>query len=190
VWERIPFSISLYRKGGCALIVYAASGIARTLGISEQEVKALTKTGVIKRGFLKDRGLYLLEPTAKEIIANYRKSEDERENVDYATERAKLMRAKRQNEEYNLMLRKGELYAPEDVKLILAKTLVSFRASLLAIPSRAAPQLAQMNDVSDVSDLISGLIREALEQLSDFDTVFKEGEESEEPAGKHERPVS
>jgi phage terminase Nu1 subunit (DNA packaging protein) len=171
------------------LKLYTAVAVGRTLGISEQEVKALTKAGVIKRGYLRDRGLYILDVTAKEIIANYRKSEDERENVDYTTERAKLMRVKRQNEEYNLMLRKGELYAPEDVKLILAKTFVAFRSSLLSIPSRVAPQVEKMENASDIAELLSGMICEALERLSDFDTAFGEGGQDEDDTGEHEKAI-
>lgn len=153
--------------------LYTSAAIARTLGITEKEVIALTKSGVIKKGYT-ERGLYRLEDTAREIIANYRKPEDERENVDYVTERAKLMRIKRMNEQYNLELRKKELIRADEVELALTKILVSFKSRLSAIPSRVAPQLARMTDSVDVMDLLKERINEALEELSDFDSIFED----------------
>ncbi|MCD8052247.1 MAG: hypothetical protein LUE89_11325 [Clostridiales bacterium] len=153
--------------------LYTSAAIARTLGITEKEVIALTKSGVIKKGYT-ERGLYTLEDTAREIIANYRKPEDERENVDYVTERAKLMRIKRMNEQYSLDLRKKELIRAEEVELVLTKMLVSFKSRLSAIPSRVAPQVARMTDSVDIMDLLKERINEALEELSDFDSIFED----------------
>lgn len=61
--------------------LYTSTAIARTLGLTEKEVKALTKTGVIRKG-INDKGLYDLGETAREILENYKKPEEERENVD------------------------------------------------------------------------------------------------------------
>lgn len=162
--------------------LYTARAVARRLGIEEKEVIALTKTGVIKKGYT-DRGLYQIEETAKEIIANYRKPEEERENVDYATERAKMMRVKRLDAELSLKVRKGELYEPEDIKAALSKTLVSFKTRLLAIPTRAASRAAEMENPADIADMLKGLIEESLDEMANFDLMYNEdaeenGEES------------
>lgn len=152
---------------------YTSAGLARTLGMDTKEIEQFTKSGVIRKG-LDGNGLYRLEESAQEIIQEYKRPEQERESVDYATERAKLMRIKRLNEEYDLQLKKGELYYPDDIKMIMSKTLVSFKSRLSAIPTRAAPQIAKMSNSSDIMDLLKHLIDEALEELSDFDRVFKE----------------
>ncbi|MCD8355875.1 MAG: hypothetical protein LUE11_04810 [Clostridia bacterium] len=152
--------------------LYTCAAIARTLGITEKEIKALTKTGVIRKG-ITDKGLYDLGETAREILENYRKPEEERENVDYTTERAKLMRIKRKDAEYSLQLRKGELHQSEEVEMILSKMMVSFKARLSAIPSRAAPQVAKMKDIADIFDLLKDLVDEALTELSDFGKLLE-----------------
>lgn len=153
--------------------LYTSAAIGRVLGISEKEVKTLTSTGVIREGY-SGKGLYKLEETAREIIANYKKPEDERENVDYMAERAKLMRIKRLNEEYSLQVRKGQLVEMDEAEMVLSKVLVSFKARLSAIPSRVAPQAAEMSDSADIFDLIKQTIEEALEEMSDIDKVLSE----------------
>lgn len=151
--------------------LYTSAAVGRLLGMSEKEVRALTAAGVIREGHT-GTGLYKLEETAREIIANYKKPEDERENVDYMAERAKLMRIKRMSEEYNLQVRKGQLVEMDEAELVLSKVLVSFKARLSAIPSRAAPQVATMNNSADVFDLLKQMIEEALEEMSDIDKVL------------------
>lgn len=177
-----PASLEAYRQEDNKVKqLYTSAAIARTLGITEKEVKALTKTGVIRKG-VTNQGLYDLGETAREILANYKKPEDERENVDYTAERAKLMRIKRKDAEYNLQLRKGELHQSEEVEMILSKMIVSFKARLSAIPSRAAPQVAKITDVADIFDLLKKLIDEALTELSDFEKLSEgelNGEQSE-----------
>lgn len=153
---------------------YTSAAIARVLGIDEKEVKALTKAGVIRKGYT-GRGLYLLEDTAREILANCRKPEQERENVDYTTERAKMMRAKRLNAEYDLKLREQELVNAEEIKLELAQIVSVFRTSLLSIPARVAPQLAKTKSSVEAADILKATIREALEDLSDLDNVLNDG---------------
>lgn len=151
--------------------LYTSASVARELGMTEQEIKFLTKTGVIKYGLYSD-GLYELNGTAKEIIANYRKPDDEREDVDYATERARMMRAKRLSEEYSLKERKGELHRSEDIELIMSKMLISFKAKLQALPSRIAPQAAKMSDSVEINDMIKKLVDEALTEMSNYDELF------------------
>lgn len=155
--------------------LYTTAAIARALGMTEREIKSLTKTGIIREGHT-GKGLYLLEETAREILENYRRPEDERENVDYMTERAKLMRIKRLNEEYDFNLRKGTMHTSEDINLLLSKMIVSFRARLTAIPAKAAPRAAKLTDSADVFDLLKDLIDEALTELSEFDTILKDKE--------------
>lgn len=155
------------------LKLYTSAAIARTLGLNEQEVRALTKAGIIQKGFLPNRGLYRLEDTAREIIQNYRKPENERENADYVTERAKLMRIKRLNEQYSLELRKKELVRADELEIVLTKILVSFKSKLSSLPVKIAPQVAKMTDTIEIMDLIKNRVNEALEELSDFDSIME-----------------
>lgn len=156
--------------------LYTSTAIARTLGMNEKEVKTLTKTGVIQKGYLSERGLYRLEETAREIIANYRKPEGQRENVDYTAERAKLMRAKRQKEEYELQVRKGQLVQADEAELALTKVLTSFKSRLSAIPNKIAPQVAAMTNRAEIYDVVKMQIDETLTDLADCESVFEREE--------------
>lgn len=151
--------------------LYTSAAVARTLGLDEKEVKALTKAGVIKKGYTA-RGLYIIEDTAREIIANYKKPEHERENVDYNTERAKMIRAKRMNAEYDLRLREKELVEAREIKMVLDKIVSIFRARLLSIPARIAPQIAETRSSAEAADILKAVIREALEELADINNVL------------------
>ena len=99
--------------------------------------------------------------------------------MDYNTERAKLVRAKRENQELDLQLRKNELHTTEDIEKIVTDTLVHFRTRLLAIPAKLSPILAKKKDQTEIFKLMKAAIDETLEELSDFDRITKEGGESE-----------
>lgn len=158
--------------------LYTSAAVARTLGLDEKEVKALTKAGVIKKGYTA-RGLYIIEDTAREIIANYKKPEHERENVDYNAERAKMVRAKRMNAEYDLRLREKELVEAREIKMVLDKIVSIFRARLLSIPARIAPQMAETRSSAEAADILKTVIREALEELADVNNVLNAEEEQD-----------
>ena len=150
--------------------IYTEAAICRVLGIKKSELNAMIRTGAIRSG-ITPGGLFKLEETAREIIATYGKHGQESEIPDYATERARLMRAKRKSEEYDLGLKRGDLHKTEDIEEALSQVLVSFKAKISAIPSRAAPQVAKMESSADVFDFLKKLTDEALEELSDFDNI-------------------
>ena len=152
--------------------VYTGAAIANKLGITKREIEEMTASGVIRDGRYNEK-LYKMEETARELIAEYRKPEEKRDTVDYTTERAKLMRIKRLNEEFDLQLREGELHRTEDIEIILSKMLVAFKARIDAIPAKAAPVVAKMTDNADVFDKLKELTDEALRDLSDFELVFE-----------------
>lgn len=151
--------------------LYTAKAISRRLGIPEDEVAALTKAGVIRDG-LKKPNLYAMEETARELLSEYRKSEEKRENVDYKNERAKLMRIRRLNEEYDLQLREGELHRTDDIELTISKMITAFKSRVTAIPAKAAPMVAGMSDTADIFDALQQLANEALIDLSDLENLF------------------
>ena len=165
--------------GGGGMKVYTSAAVAKKLGITKREVEEMTACGVIRDGRYNEK-LYKMEETARELIAEYRKPEEKRETVDYTTERAKLMRIKRLNEEFDLQLRERELHRTEDIEMILSKMIVAFKARIDAIPAKAAPVVAKMTDSADVFDKIKELTDEALRDLSDFDLVFGTEEEQKQ----------
>ena len=158
--------------------LYTSVAIARYLDMTERNVRTLRDKGILTEY---KPGLYDLPAATKQYINFLRqKNPEAEEKVDYNTERAKLVRAKRENQELDLQLRKNELHTTEDIEKIVTDTLVNFRTRLLAIPAKLSPILAKKKDQTEIFKLMKASIDETLEELSDFDRITKEGKESEE----------
>ena len=106
--------------------------------------------------------------------------------VDYNTERARLVRAKRENEELELSLRKGEVHRSEEIEKVMSDMLIRFKTRLMAIPAKLSPILSRKKDQTEIFKLIKAAIDEALDELADYDRTF--GDETED-AGTHENPI-
>ena len=94
--------------------LYDAKAVARFLDVSERRVRQLRDEKVIAEV---RPGLYDLIDTNHRYINYLRKRNPEsEETIDYNTERAKLVRAKRKNEEYELQLKEQKLHSSEDIE--------------------------------------------------------------------------
>ena len=153
--------------------MYTTAAIARRLDMTERNVRLLREKGVLTEY---KSGLYDLQEVTVQYINFLRKKNPEaEEKVDYNTERAKLVKAKRESEELELQVRKGELHKTEDVEKVMTDMFVNFRTRLLAIPAKLSPILTKKKDQTEIFKLLKSAIDEALEELSDFDKVFEEG---------------
>ena len=113
--------------------------IARILDLTERRVRQLKADGIIEE-YKGTPGLYELVPTVQSYINYLRKRNPESgENIDYNTERAKLIRAKRLNEEYDLRQKEGDLHTSADIENVLTVMLINFKSRLSSIPAKLAP---------------------------------------------------
>lgn len=148
------------------------AGDCRFLDVSERRVRQLRDEKVIAEV---RPGLYDLIDTNHRYINYLRKRNPEGdETIDYNTERAKLVRAKRKNEEYELQLKENQLHAAEDIEAVMTDMLVNFKSRLMAIPSKLAPVLCKKTDKAEIFALLKDHIDEALMELSDFKATFGE----------------
>ena len=158
--------------------LHDTKAVARFLDISDRRVRQLRDEKVIEEV---RPGLYDLLDTNRRYINYLRKRNPESEEaVDYNTERAKLVRAKRENEELDLKIRKNQLHSSVDVEAVLSNMLISFRSRLMAIPSRLSPILSKKTDKAEIFKILKAQIDEALNELSDFNALFGEGTESDD----------
>ncbi len=156
--------------------LHDTKAVARFLDVSDRRVRQLRDEKVIEEV---RPGLYDLLDTNRRYINYLRKRNPESEEaVDYNTERAKLVRAKRENEELDLKIRKNQLHSSEDVEAVLSNMLISFRSRLMAIPSRLSPILSKKTDKAEIFKILKAQIDEALNELSDFNALFGEGTEN------------
>lgn len=164
--------------------LYTSAAIARRLDMSERNVRSLRDKGIIKEY---RPGLYELNAVTIQYINFLRKNNpDAEEKVDYNTERAKLMRAKRESQELELQMRKNELHSAEDIEQLITDMLIRFKTRLMAIPAKQAPLLAKKTSQTEIFKLLKAGIDEALEELADYDTLFG----GKEDAGTDKNAVS
>jgi hypothetical protein len=157
--------------------LYDAKAVARFLDLTERRVRQLRDEKVISEAA---PGLYNLQETTHKYINYLRKRNPESEdNIDYNTERAKLIRAKRLNEEFELHLKEGRLHEAEVIETVMKDMLVNFKSRLMAIPAKLSPVLAKKTDRAEIFKIIKAQIDEALLELSDYDTAFGERSDNE-----------
>lgn len=157
--------------------LYTAAAVARHLDMTERNVRTLRDKGVLTEY---KPGLYDLQTATHQYINFLRKKNpDAEEKVDYNTERAKLVRAKRESQELELQLRKNEVHTTEDVEQVMTDMLIRFKTRLMAIPAKLSPILAKKTEQTEIFKLMKSAVDEALEELADFDTAFKEGKQGE-----------
>lgn len=94
------------------------------------------------------------------------------ENLSYYEERARLVKAKRENEELDLKLRKQELHEAAQIETIMGDMLTNFKVRLMAVPAKLSPVVAQEKDPTKIYKILQGAVEEALNELSDFSTAF------------------
>lgn len=154
--------------------------VADTLGLTERRIRQLRQDGVIKETSY-GSGLYRLPEAVQAYIAFITKGEtsDGSAALDLSREKALLMKAKRESEEYDLMLKRGDLHQTEEIRQIISGMLANFRSRLLSIPSKASPELAVKSDKAEIHEILKRLVDEALNELADFDEMFPENDDQQ-----------
>lgn len=153
--------------------LYDTKQIARFLDLSERRVRQLRDEGVISESARP--GLYDLIETNRRYINYLRKhNPDSADRLDYNAERAKLVRAKRKSEEYELQLKESRLHSSEDIETVMTAMLINFKSRLSSIPSKLAPLLSKKNNTAEIAKLLKDQMDEALTELSDYKTAFGE----------------
>lgn len=157
--------------------LYDAKAVARFLDITERRVRQLRDEKVIEEY---RPGLYDLMETNRRYI-NYlrQRNPESEERIDYQAERAKLVRAKRKNEEFDLQVKENQLHSSEDIEQVMTNMLINFKTRLMAIPSKLSPILCKKTDKADIFTILKQSIDEALNELAGFGATFGEEENGE-----------
>jgi hypothetical protein len=161
--------------------LYSTQAIAKLLNISERRVRQLKDEGIIEETL---PGLYKLLETNHAYIDYLKGNSKIEENLNYYEERAKLVKAKRQNEELDLKIRQRDLHESSEIEEVMADMLTNFKVRLMAIPAKLSPVLAGLKDKTKIYKILQEAVEEGLNELSDFPTAFsiesEEGVEIEE----------
>jgi phage terminase Nu1 subunit (DNA packaging protein) len=142
--------------------------IAKLLDLSERRVQQLSREGVIPKA---TRGQYDLIGSVRGYVRYLRDQAVKAQAgaPDYASERARFIRARADLAEMEAEEKRGSVIAAEDVEAAWIAVLSLLRTRLLALPDRLAPVAHTEASPAGVRDVIRGAIREALEELAESD---------------------
>lgn len=152
-------------------VTVSSTVLANLFGITTRRVRQLENEGVVKKVA---RGKYNLQDNIKSYITYIKTYADLKENkttegkVDYDEEHALLERRKREKIELELAAMRGTMHYSEDVERVMEDMLSNFKAKLLGLPSRAAPQLITLNEIADFQECLQKEILEVLKELSEY----------------------
>ncbi len=152
--------------------------IASMIGVTDRRVRQMAEEGIIEKV---GHGRFELMDTMRRYIDYLRNTgEASAEEMDlvkkYDHEKMLHEAAKREAAELKLAVMKGSLHEAEVVEKVMTKMLSTFRAKILAIPSKVAPVLIARNEIAVIQDLIQKEIYETLEEFSDYDPKMYRGE--------------
>lgn len=153
--------------------------IAKLLDLSERRVQQLSREGVIPKA---TRGQYDLIGSVRGYVRYLRDQAAKAQAgaPDYASERARFIRARADLAEMEAEEKRGSVIGAEDVEAAWIAVLALLRTRLLALPDRLAPRLHAEANPAGVRDVMRGAIREALEELAESD-VRPERDDEDDP---------
>lgn len=101
-----------------------------------------------------------------------------KEGSDYEAARTQKMRAEARISEIELEKIERSVVLAEDVVSAWENTLGAMKARLLSIPTKAAPILASESNAGNCQGILDDMIREALEELANYDPKINPGKSS------------
>lgn len=140
--------------------------ICEILGLSERRIQQLAKEEILIRI---SHGKYDLPTSIQKYIDYIKEQSKTGEELDKVTEETLLVRVRRQKAEIELDIMQGNVHLSEDVEKVMNDMLSSFRAQVLVIPGKAAPQLIGMTEIEPIKAILKNYIHEALQEMSEYD---------------------
>ena len=153
--------------------VYSREIIAKALNLTEKRVKQMTDSGIIAEA---SPGNYALYPTMQKYIAYLQNQvADDDKGSDYNLEKARLTRAKREDAELELQVKRQELHRAADVEFILTNMLVAFKAKLETLPHKVLPSIINAPEGKERGERITEVLRVAVDEALNELSAYKPG---------------
>ncbi len=152
-------------------VTVSSSVLADLFGLTDRRIRQLENEGVIKKI---SRGRYSLQENIKSYInfikanADLKEKKTEENKVDYDEEHALLEQTKRKKLELELAAMRGTMHHSEDVERVMMDMLANFKAKILSIPSKLAPNLMTFKSDADIQEYLLENMIEVLEELSEY----------------------
>lgn len=149
----------------------SAEELAEFIDISERRVYQLVDAEIIDRV---TEGKYDLKECAKK----YYEFKFGSGNRDLNEVKAEHEEIKKRSSEIKLAKQQNKVHEASDVEFAMTNILTTFRNRILAIPPKLSPQITGMKNTNKISDLMNSELKEALEELSEYDpSLFVDDED-------------
>ena len=93
------------------------------------------------------------------------------DQLDLEAERALLAREQRIAQEMKNQAARGQLLPRAEVTAAVQSAFTRVRARMLALPTKAAPQVASLRTLAEIKTVLTELVHEALRELSETEVV-------------------
>lgn len=171
--------------------IVSTKELCEILGLSSRRIQQLAKANTLVRH---SHGKYDLPGSIQAYIETLKEQHQTNEVMDYNKEKTLLTRANRMKAEMELEIIQGHVHKSEDVESVMNDMLTSFRAQMLVLPGRIAPQLLGVTKLEVIKTEMKEAIYEALQELADYDPdvfynkdVIKIDDKSEEVSNKNKK---
>lgn len=149
--------------------------LAAALGISSRQVRNLREQGMFE--FVPGTKKYDLTECVSEYIEFKVKAEvGSGTSIIKEKEQAEHERLKKEITKIKLRKLRKEVHEAADVEAFLNGMLLNFRARLLSVPGKVAPQILGLSDINAIIKILDDEMVQTLEELSEYDPDIVNGE--------------
>ncbi len=160
--------------------------IARLLDLSERRVQQLVRDGVIPKA---ERGRYELVGAVRGYVRYLRDLvlKSETGGADYATERARLVKARADLAEMEAARMRGALLAAPEVTAAWTEIVALMRARLLVLPDKLAPLIHETTSIAEARGVLKTALHEVLTEIATTEVeITPPADGDAEPGGGHQ----
>lgn len=146
---------------------YGANFYARLFNLTERRIQQLAKDGVIPKS---GRGKYPLLGTVRGYVTylQERQLNNEVGAGDFHLERTLLTKANRERAEFEVEQLRGELLSRDEVVEGVQQMVSAAKSKLLAVPVKAAAEVALLSETQEIQAMLQDFIYEALNELRNY----------------------
>jgi len=144
----------------------SAEVLAKLLDITERRVRQLSAEGIIPKV---SRGRYEMVGAVRGYIRYLRdlNLQGDVGPADYATQRARLVKARADLAEMEASEMRGDLLPAPDVTAAWTEIVALMRARLLVLPDKLAPVVHETTSINQAKDVIKRAVFEVLTEISE-----------------------
>ena len=149
-------------------LLYKVAVIARFLNLTERRVQQLARDGIIPKP---EKGKYDLVGCVQGYIGylQARAFGKDTGTVDMYAERGRLLRLQADRAQMELDMMRARLISADEAEELWASLLATFRARMLAVPTRAAHLVLHLKEFIAIEQQLRDLVRDALTELARYD---------------------